>query len=135
MIEPAVADRLAEPRYLRFTPPGFDAGESGRFRIVRARALKSRAETPFPEAFTPEQALEVLSCCRRPRERFLVTLLHDTGVRIGEALGLHRCDMHMLPDSRSLGCPTVGAHVHVRHRANPNGALAKSRFPRSVPAK
>jgi site-specific recombinase XerD len=27
----------------------------------------------------------------------------------------------------------VGAHVHVRHRANPNGALAKSRFPRTVP--
>ena len=42
--------------------------------------------------------------------------------------------MHVLPDSRGLGCATVGAHVHVRHRANPNGALAKSRFPRSVPA-
>jgi integrase/recombinase XerD len=42
--------------------------------------------------------------------------------------------MHLLPDSRGLGCSTVGGHVHVRHRANPNGALAKSRFPRSVPA-
>ena len=42
--------------------------------------------------------------------------------------------MHLLPDSRHLGCATVGAHIHVRHRANPNGALAKSRFPRSVPA-
>ena len=40
----------------------------------------------------------------------------------------------LLPDSRHLGCATVGAHIHVRHRANPNGALAKSRFPRSVPA-
>jgi integrase/recombinase XerD len=56
------------------------------------------------------------------------------GLRIGEALGLRRCDMHLLPDSRGLGCPVVGAHVHVRHRANPNGALAKSRFPRMVPA-
>jgi hypothetical protein len=42
--------------------------------------------------------------------------------------------MHLLPDSRHLGCATVGAHIHVRHRANSNGALAKSRFPRSVPA-
>jgi site-specific recombinase XerD len=41
--------------------------------------------------------------------------------------------MHLLPDSRALGCAVVGAHVHVRHRANPNGALAKSRFPRTVP--
>ncbi|MGH3526963.1 MAG: tyrosine-type recombinase/integrase [Pseudonocardiaceae bacterium] len=55
-------------------------------------------------------------------------------MRIGEALGLRREDMHLLPDSRSLGCAVVGAHVHVRHRANPNGALAKSRFPRTVPA-
>ena len=134
LIEQAVAGRLSEPRWLRFTPPGFDTGESGRFRTVRARALKARAETPFPEALTPEQAKMVLGCCRTPRERFLVILLHDTGLRIGEALGLRRADMHLLPDSRSLGCATVGAHVHVRHRANPNGALAKSRFPRSVPA-
>jgi integrase len=61
-------------------------------------------------------------------------LLLDTGLRIGEALGLRRADMHLLPDSRGLGCQVVGAHVHVRHRANPNGALAKSRFPRTVPA-
>jgi len=134
LIESAVAERLSEPRWLRFTPPGFDAGESGQFRAVRARVLKARAGTPFPEALTPEQVETVLGCCRRPRERFLVVLLHDTGLRIGEALGLRRADMHLLPDSRSLGCTVVGAHVHVAHRANPNGALAKSRFPRNVPA-
>jgi integrase/recombinase XerD len=134
LIEAMVAERLSEPRWLRFIPPGFDAGEWGQFRTVRARALKARAETPFPEALTREQADAVLSCCHRPREHFVVVLLRDTGMRIGEALGLHRCDMHLLPDSRSLGCPVVGAHVHVRHRANPNGALAKSRYPRTVPA-
>ncbi|MGH3303144.1 MAG: tyrosine-type recombinase/integrase [Streptosporangiaceae bacterium] len=134
LIEQAVADRLSEPRWLRFTPPGFDTGEAGQFRTVRARALKARAQTPFPEALTAERAEAVLGRCRRPRERFMVILLHDTGLRIGEALGLRRADMHLLPDSRGLGCAIVGAHIHVRHRANPNGALAKSRFPRSVPA-
>ena len=134
LVEPNVAERLSEPRWLRFTPPGFDTGESGQFRAVRARSLKARAETPFPEAFSAEQTAAVLACCRRPRELFLVILLLHTGLRIGEGLGLRRCDMHVLPDSRGLGCATVGAHVHVRHRANPNGALAKSRFPRTVPA-
>ncbi|MGH3512526.1 MAG: tyrosine-type recombinase/integrase [Pseudonocardiaceae bacterium] len=134
LIEAAVAERLSEPRWLRFIPPGFDIGESGQSRAVRARALKARAATPFAEALTSEQLATVLACCRRPREHFLVILLHDTGLRIGEALGLRREDMHLLPDSRSLGCAVVGAHVHVRHRANPNGALAKSRFPRTVPA-
>ena len=134
LIEQAVAERLSEPRWLRFTPPGFDAGESGQFRTVRARALKARAQTSFPEALTSEQVHAVLACCRRPRDLFVVILLLETGLRIGEALGLRRCDMHLLPDSRALGCAVVGAHVHVRHRANPNGALAKSRFPRTVPA-
>lgn len=134
VIDHAVADRLSEPRWLRFTPPGFDPGESGQFRVVRARSLKARAETPFPEALTPEQCERVVACCRRPREAFMVTLLRDSGLRIGEALGLRRCDLHLLPDARSLGCAVVGAHLHVRHRANPNGALAKSRFARTVPA-
>jgi integrase/recombinase XerD len=46
---------------------------------------------------------------------------------------LRRSDLHLLPDSRRVGCTVLGAHVHVRHRANPNGALAKSRFARIVP--
>jgi integrase len=133
LIEAAVAERLCAPRWLRFIPPGFDTGESGQFRTVRARALKARAATPFPEALTSEQLATVLSCCRRPREHFLVILLRDTGLQIGEVLGLRREDMHLLPDSRTLGRAVVGAHVHVRHRANPNGALAKLRFPRTVP--
>jgi len=80
LIEMAVAEQLSEPRWLRFTPPGFDAGESGQFRTVRARALKARAQTPFPEALTGEQGEAVLACCRRPRDQFLVILLRDTGM-------------------------------------------------------
>jgi site-specific recombinase XerD len=134
LIEAKVAEQLSERRWLRFLPPGYDAGENGQFRTVRARALKARAHTTFPEALTAEQIEEILGYCRRPREAFLLILLRDTGLRIGETLGLRRCDMHLLPDSRTLGCSVLGAHVHVRHRANPNGALAKSRFPRTVPA-
>lgn len=134
IIAEPVANQLSEPRFLRFTPPGFDAGEFGQFRAVRARALKARAATPFPEALTVEQAERVVSCCHRSRETFMVVLMRDSGLRIGEALGLRRDDLHLLPDSRPLGCAVVGAHLHVRHRSNPNGALAKSRFPRTVPA-
>jgi len=55
-------------------------------------------------------------------------------MRIGEALGLHRCDMHLLADSRLLGCPIPGPHVHVlRRRDNTNGALVKTRKPRAIP--
>ena len=134
VIDQSVAGQLSERRFLRFTPPGFDVGESGQFRTVRARSLKARAGTPFPEALTPEHAEAVVASCRRARETFLVVLMRDSGLRIGETLGLRRSDLHLLPDSRTLGCAVIGAHLHVRHRKNPNGALAKSRFPRTVPA-
>ena len=54
-------------------------------------------------------------------------------MRIGEALGLRREDMHLLASNNVLGCPVGGPHIHVRRRANANGSLAKSRFPRSIP--
>ena len=64
----------------------------------------------------------------------MVALIGSTGMRIGETLGLRREDMHLVASSTALGCRVAGPHVHVRRRANANGALAKSRFPRSIPA-
>lgn len=134
VVDAEVAERLSQPRWLRVLPPGFDPGEEGQFRTVAVRAVKARATTPFPEALTPDQSRAVLERCRRPRERFTVVVLLHGGLRIGEALGLRREDMHLLPDSRAMGCGVVGPHLHVRRRANPNGALVKSRHPRTVPA-
>ena len=45
-----------------------------------------------------------------------------------------RSDVHLLPDSSALGCAVTGAHLHVVRRDNPNGAWAKSRRQRAVPA-
>jgi len=48
--------------------------------------------------------------------------------------GLRRGDVHLLADSRPLGCEVVRAHLHVvRREDNPNGAWAKSRRQRVVP--
>ena len=69
----------------------------------------------------------------RPRDRFLVALMAVTAMRIGEVLGLRREDMHLLARAQDLGCQVKGPHVHVRRRVNANGALAKSRYPRTIP--
>lgn len=134
LVAPAVAAMLYEPRFLRFLPPGYEAGEDGQFRTVRSRVLRyAVAEKPF-EFIDPDRVGELVAATGNTRDRFLVALVATTGMRIGEALGLHRQDMHLLADSRSLGCAVAGPHVHVRRRAdNPNGALAKSRFPRTIP--
>lgn len=125
---------LSEPKLLRFTPPGYDAGESGQLRQVRAATFRFKITEPGYEDLSPEQIRHMMALAPRARDRFLIALLACTGLRIGEALGLHRGDLHLLASSRAAGCGIEGPHVHVRRRTdNPNGALAKSRFSRYVP--
>ncbi len=130
----ATAELLSEPKLLRFAPPGYDCGESGQLRQVRAAAFRFKITEPGFEDLSSEQIRRMIALAPRARERFMVGLLACTGLRIGEALGLHRADMHLLASSRAAGCGIEGPHAHVRRRANnPNRALAKSRFSRYVP--
>lgn len=125
---------LSEPKYLRFLPPGYEAGEFGQFRTTKVSTLRFRVAEPGYETLTDEQIEAMIRLARTARDRFLVAVLAVTGMRIGEALGLRREDLHLLPDSRALGCGVEGPHVHVRRRRdNTNGALAKARMPRTIP--
>ena len=67
------------------------------------------------------------------RDRVLLVLLWFSGLRIGEALGLRRSDMHLMASATELGCRVPGAHLHVVPRENVNGARVKSRRERVVP--
>jgi len=62
-----------------------------------------------------------------------VLLTARAGRRRGELCGLRRSDVHLLADSRLLGCAMPRAHLHVVRRDNPNGAWTKSRRQRVVP--
>ncbi|MEU2716184.1 tyrosine-type recombinase/integrase [Streptomyces sp. NPDC007205] len=129
-----VAARLSEPRFLTSPPVGFDPGEGGQHLMVKARALKAPEIESAPATLSPPQVTKVLDAARTARDRLLLTVLVDGGLRIGEALGLRREDMHLLPNSTHLGCQTRGAHLHVRPRQhNENGARAKAGRHRMVP--
>ncbi|MEZ7125455.1 tyrosine-type recombinase/integrase [Nonomuraea sp. AD125B] len=79
-------------------------------------------------------AQRVIGAARTARDRLLLSILLAGGLRIGEALGLRREDMHLLPDATHLGCAHRCAHLHVRPRQdNVNGARAKGGRSRVVP--
>ncbi|MEV7930543.1 tyrosine-type recombinase/integrase [Kitasatospora sp. NPDC088779] len=132
-VAPETAAMLSEQKYLSFLPPGYNAGEDGQHRVVNGKTIKFNVAVPGYEWFSDEQFAQVVQATTRSRDRFLVSLLGETGTRIGEALGLRREDMHLLSTSTSLGCHVAGPHIHVRRRLNSNGALAKSRSPRWIP--
>lgn len=133
-VDQETVNQLSEQKYLSYLPPGYDPGEDGQFRTVRAKAIKFEVAVEGYAWLNPEQFAKVIGLTRRARDRFLVALLGGTGIRIGEALGLRREDMHLLSNSSALGCQISGPHVHVRRRQeNSNGALAKARMPRWIP--
>ncbi|MGW3699517.1 tyrosine-type recombinase/integrase [Streptomyces sp. NPDC005149] len=125
--------KLATPKLLRYLPTGYDAGEDGQLATVNVRTIKFKIAVPGYEYLTDDEVQHLIECTTHARDRFLVSLLAVTGIRIGEALGLRREDMHLLSSSKMLGCPVAGPHIHVRRRQNSNGALAKARKPRWIP--
>lgn len=90
---------------------------------VLTRLLKVKEPKKFPGCLTKEQVKQLVDACNRIRDKFLVCLLHETGLRIGEALGLRHEDI------RSTG----ENEIHVIPRVdNFNGARAKSALKRVV---
>jgi integrase/recombinase XerD len=108
--------------------PEVARGEDGRMAWrMRARHRLREPERRVDRASDDETAGLL-------RDRLIVLLMARAGLRRGEVCGLRRSDVHLLPDSAVLGCAVRGAHLHVVRRDNPNGAWAKSRRQRAVPA-
>ena len=114
--------------------PAEARGEDGRMAWrMRARHRLREPETTVERA-SDEQIVALLRACRSARDRLIVLLMARAGLRRGEVCGLRRSDVHLLVDSRRLGCEVARAHLHVvRREDNPNGAWAKSRRQRVVP--
>jgi integrase/recombinase XerD len=128
----AVMDQLYEMADSRDLPAEA-RGEQHELRYrLRVRHRMREPKTAVDRA-TDEEIVALLKVCRSARDRLIVLLLSRVGLRRGEAAGLRRSDMHLLPDNTVHGCSIVGAHVHVVRRPNPNAAWAKSRLPRAVP--
>ncbi|GAA0903480.1 tyrosine-type recombinase/integrase [Virgisporangium aurantiacum] len=81
-----------------------------------------RAERRPPRELTRVEMTALVESCDRLRDRFLPSLVKDTGLRIGEALGLRHEDV----DARRR-------LVAVRPRENVNRARATA-WSREVPA-
>jgi integrase len=126
----ALLYEVADDRDLPEAARGEEAGMVWR---LRARHRLREPEQPVDRACDAD-IVALLGACRSARDRLIVLLMARVGLRRGEVCGLRRSDVHLLADSRRLGCEIAGAHVHVvRREDNPNGAWAKSRRQRAVP--
>jgi integrase/recombinase XerD len=92
-------------------------------RPIATRPVKLPVPRRAPRTLTAEQLVRVLAAPVRARDRFLLALLAETGVRVGQALGLRHADF-----------VSRAKEMRIVPRAdNANGARAKLRSPVTVP--
>lgn len=92
-------------------------------RAIPTRPIKLKAPRRLPGVLTVEEVTTILAACERLRDRFLFALLAETGMRIGQALGLRHADF--VSRRREVAI--------VPRDDNVNGARAKTRTATTVP--
>ncbi len=83
---------------------------------VGVMKVRYKESHKFPGTLTSEQVRVLINACRKARDKLLIWLLADTGMRVGELLGLHMSDIDW--NARTL---------RIVRRENPNHAYAKGR--------
>src|SRR5581483_8856555 len=78
---------------------------------------KPEPEKYQPKTLTPQEVGLLVAACRHVRDRFLVGLLFESGMRIGQALGLRHEDIRSWDNEIDI----------VPRDDNANGARAKTR--------
>jgi integrase len=86
------------------------------------RTIALKVPRKLPRVLTVGEVQSLLDGCTRLRDRFMLAVLHDSGCRIGEALGLRHEDL-----------AAAEREITITPRLNDNGARSKSRHPRTIP--
>ena len=92
-------------------------------RPVATRPLRVRQSRRLPRTLTEKQLLTLVEACEHLRDRFLLLLMAETAMRIGQALGLRHADF--VSHRRELRI--------VPRRDNANGARAKTFEEHTIP--
>lgn len=87
------------------------------------RLVKLKEPRHLPQTLTPDQAKQLIDSCRCVRDKFLISLLYETGMRIGQALGLKHADIQSWANTIRI----------VPRSDNPNSARAKCAEPYTIP--
>lgn len=87
------------------------------------RVVMIKREQRHPKTLTSAQIQQLLDACTHVRDRFLLALMYETGMRVGQCLGLTHADLSVEDATLQI----------VPRNDNPNGARAKTRTTQTIP--
>ena len=87
------------------------------------RVVTVKRERRTPKTLTQEQVQALIDACTHTRDKFLLTLMYQTGMRVGQCLGLKHEDLSVEDGEIRI----------VPRDDNPNGARAKTRQTHTIP--
>ncbi|MFM2315116.1 MAG: hypothetical protein RLZZ04_4392 [Cyanobacteriota bacterium] len=100
--------------------------EMSKKKATLTKLLKLKEPKKFPGTLTTEQVQTLVNACNNLRNKFLIKLLFETGIRVGEALGLRHSDVNSVGGKNE---------IHIMYRDdNVNDAKGKSKSERIVQA-
>jgi integrase/recombinase XerD len=89
---------------------------------IRTSLIKLKIQKVLPKTLTQEQVKSVINACNSLRDQFLILLLYESGLRIGQALGLRHSDIKSWDNE-----------IHIQPRLNNvNQARSKSNLPNVI---
>lgn len=94
-----------------------------RHNSIKVRQVKLKTVKQLPKTLNSEQLTRIFEACKTQRDTLLIYLLYETGMRIGQALGLQHRDIRSWDNE-----------IHIIPRFdNLNGARTKSLVPNILP--
>ncbi len=76
--------------------------------VARPVHTLPRSGESEPRTASLEEYVAMMAAPGCLRDKLLISLLALTGLRIGQALGLRRSDLHLMENSRAVGCAVLG---------------------------
>lgn len=111
--------KLTEPCYIPVNRHRSLLYHVFKHKPIWKRVVGLKAPKTLPKTLTQEQISRLIDFCSNPRDKFLISLLYETGIRIGQALALRHIDIKSWDNE-----------IHVIFRQNnANQARNKSRVP------
>lgn len=71
-------------------------------RAVSRKRVRLKPVRHLPKTLTTEQMKQLLNGCNNKRDKFLISLLMETGMRIGQALGLRHSDLRSMDNEITI---------------------------------